>query len=60
MNDEQSIIGFLSRSATKYRMCGNIHDAALTLGVKALIERLVKERDAARERVAIFEGFKKP
>ncbi len=49
MNDEQSIIGFLSRSATEYLTRGNVHDAALTLGVKSFIERLIKERDSARE-----------
>lgn len=43
MSDEQSIIDFLARSVEHYRANGSMMDAAMTLGVKTLIERLRAE-----------------
>ena len=44
---EQAVVDWLARCVDQHRNDGDIIEAAMALGVKALIERLRKERDDA-------------
>ena len=44
---EQAVVDWLARCVDQHRNAGDIIEAAMALGVKALIERLRKERDDA-------------